>query len=233
MYNFNLINNIVLLSIFPKAPQELTPRRRTFLGSGARNIQWSSASFPSVIFDRPYIPPLVLPVKRKNLVPTESEQLSLAIYLASFQLYLFAILSSRRVERLNEICRVSKKKSVTCRTADHAEHSQPHVGQRLWRESAISDTQHMRHGFEEGPRILFQPKRVLQVYRHRHVFDHKSLNIDFVTKYMVTNSALISFSWCCLLKIWRQLSQLLNFYNFNNLDFDICYRNHSSDKATI
>lgn len=142
-----MINISILLSIFPKVPQGLTLRRRTFLGSGARNIPWSSVSFPSVIFDRPCIPPLVLPAIKagENLISATPEQLQFTIYLtsqwfASLQLYLLAILSSRRVKRLNEICRVSKKKSVTRRTADHAEHSQPHVGQGLRRKSAVSDT---------------------------------------------------------------------------------------------
>jgi len=58
---------------------------------------------------------------------------------------------------------MSEEKSVTRRTADHAEHGEPHVGQGLWRKPTVSDTQHVWHGFEEGPRVLFQPKRVLQV----------------------------------------------------------------------
>lgn len=80
-----------------------------------------------------------------------------------YVIYLLAVLSSRGIERLNEIRRVSEEKSVTRCAADHAEHGEPHVGQGLWRKPTVPDTQHVRHGFEESPRVLFQPKRVLQV----------------------------------------------------------------------
>lgn len=73
------------------------------------------------------------------------------VVIRSLIFYLLAVLSSRGIERLNEIRRVAEEKSVTRRTADHAEHGEPHVGQGLWRKPTVPDTQHVRHGFEESP----------------------------------------------------------------------------------
>ena len=75
--------------------------------------------------------------------------------------YLFAILSPRGIERLDEIGRVAEEEGVTRRPADHTQHRQPHVSQRLRRESPVSYAQHVRHGLEQGPRILLQPEGVL------------------------------------------------------------------------
>lgn len=77
--------------------------------------------------------------------------------------YLLAVLSSGGIERLNEIRRVSEEKCITGSTADHAEHSEPHVGQGLRWKPSVSYAEHVRHGFEKGPRVLLQPERILEV----------------------------------------------------------------------
>lgn len=57
---------------------------------------------------------------------------------------------------------MSEKEGVASSSTDHGQHCQPHVGQRLGREPSVTDAQHVRHGFEEGPRVLLQPERFLQ-----------------------------------------------------------------------
>ena len=76
--------------------------------------------------------------------------------------YLLAVLSSWGIERLNEVGRVSEEKCITGSTADHAEHSEPHVGQGLRWKPSVSYAEHVRHGFEKGPWVLLQPERVLE-----------------------------------------------------------------------
>ena len=56
---------------------------------------------------------------------------------------------------------MAEEEGVTRGAADHGQHGQPHVGQRLRRESAVTDAEHVRHGFEQGPRVLLQPERFL------------------------------------------------------------------------
>lgn len=75
--------------------------------------------------------------------------------------YLFAVLASRRVEALDEVGGVAEEQGVASGSADHGEHGEPHVGERLRREAAVPDAQHVRHGFEEGPRVLLEPERLL------------------------------------------------------------------------
>lgn len=76
--------------------------------------------------------------------------------------YLLAVLSSGGIEWLYEIRRVSEEKCITGSTADHTEHSEPHIGQGLRWKPSVSYAEHVRHGFEKCPRVLFQPKRILE-----------------------------------------------------------------------
>lgn len=62
---------------------------------------------------------------------------------------LFAVLSAGRVQTLYEIGGVPQEQGVARGAADHGQHGQPHVRQRLRRETAVTDAQHVRHGFEQ------------------------------------------------------------------------------------
>lgn len=73
-----------------------------------------------------------------------------------------SVLSPRRVQRLDKVCGMAEEECVARGAADHGQHGQPHVRERLWREAAVSDTQHVGHRFEQRPRILFQPERLLK-----------------------------------------------------------------------
>ena len=75
--------------------------------------------------------------------------------------YLFSVLASGRVKALDEVGGMTEEEGVASGAADHGEHSEPHVRQRLRWETAVADTQHVRHGFEQRPRVLLQPKRLL------------------------------------------------------------------------
>lgn len=72
--------------------------------------------------------------------------------------YLFAILTSWRVQALNEIGGVTEEEGIAGGSADHRKHCQPHIRQRLRREPSVTDAKHVRHGFEKCPRVLLQPK---------------------------------------------------------------------------
>lgn len=52
---------------------------------------------------------------------------------------------------------MSKEKRVAGSTTEHAQDCEPRVCHVLWRETAISDTKHMRQSFEQGPRVLGPP----------------------------------------------------------------------------
>ncbi len=52
--------------------------------------------------------------------------------------------------------------SVAGGPADHGQHGEPHVRETLGREAAVADAQHVGHGLEQRPRILFQPVGLLQ-----------------------------------------------------------------------
>lgn len=78
-------------------------------------------------------------------------------------LYLFSILSTWRIQTLNQIGRMPQEQGVTCSTRNHRQHRQPHVGQRLGRKTSITDAQHVRHRFEQRPWVLFQPERLLYI----------------------------------------------------------------------
>lgn len=75
--------------------------------------------------------------------------------------YLLSVLAAGRVEALDEVGRVTEEEGVASGAADHGEHGEPHVGERLRREAAVADAQHVRHGFEQGPRVLLEPERLL------------------------------------------------------------------------
>ena len=45
---------------------------------------------------------------------------------------------------------------------DHGEHGEPHVGERLGREAAVPDAEHVRHRLEERPRVLLEPVGLLK-----------------------------------------------------------------------
>lgn len=93
---------------------------------------------------------------------------------------LFSILSARWVQALDQIGCMSQEQCVTCSSTYHWKHGQPHVGQRLRRKPPVTDAQHVWHGFEQGPRILFGPTGVL----------HKQSRLDnchiFVTLHHIT-----------------------------------------------
>lgn len=81
--------------------------------------------------------------------------------------YLFSVLSPGWIQALDQIRGVSQEQRVTCRARNHGEHGQPHVGQWLGRKSPITNTEHMGHGFEQRPWVLFQPIGLLQtIARH-------------------------------------------------------------------
>ena len=46
---------------------------------------------------------------------------------------------------------------------DHRDHGQPEVGHVLGREPAVADTEHVRHGLEQGPGVLLPPAHLLQL----------------------------------------------------------------------
>lgn len=96
--------------------------------------------------------------------------------------HLLAVLSATGVQALDQIGGVAEEEGVARRTRDHGQHRQPHVRQRLRRKSArrrstpdmssecaykrlklrayspaVTDAEHVRHGFEQRPRVLFQP----------------------------------------------------------------------------
>ena len=48
---------------------------------------------------------------------------------------------------------------------DHGEHGEPHVRERLGREAAVPDAQHVRHRLEQRPRVLLEPVGLLEESR--------------------------------------------------------------------
>ena len=71
--------------------------------------------------------------------------------------HLFSVLSSRWVQALNQICGMAEEHCITCGPTDHWQHSQPHVRHALRWKTTITNAQHVWHGFEHGPRVLFEP----------------------------------------------------------------------------
>ena len=59
---------------------------------------------------------------------------------------LLPVLPAGGVEALYEVGGVSEEHGVAGGPADHAEHGQPHVSQRLGGEPAVADTEHVGHG---------------------------------------------------------------------------------------
>ena len=56
---------------------------------------------------------------------------------------------------------MSEEHGVAGGPRHHAEDGQPQVRQVLWRESSVTDTEHVGHGLEQGPRVLLEPPLVL------------------------------------------------------------------------
>ena len=61
-----------------------------------------------------------------------------------------------------EVGSMAEKHGVASGSADHAQHSQPHVSQGLRRETTIPDAEHVGHCLEEGPRVLLKPVGFLE-----------------------------------------------------------------------
>ena len=59
---------------------------------------------------------------------------------------LLPVLPAGGVEALYEVGGVAEEHGVAGGPADHAEHGQPHVSQRLGGEPAVADTEHVGHG---------------------------------------------------------------------------------------
>ena len=70
---------------------------------------------------------------------------------------------------------MSEEHCVAGRAADHGEHGQPHVGQRLWREAAVADAQHVGHRLEQRPRVLLKPVGLLE--REGWCFNRSAITI--------------------------------------------------------
>jgi hypothetical protein len=93
--------------------------------------------------------------------------------------YLFTILPSGRIQALDEICSMSKEHCVAGSTTDHGQHCEPHICQTLGWKPTIPDTQHMRHGLKQGPRILLNPVGLLEpkntnqilINQHKNIYD--------------------------------------------------------------
>ena len=60
--------------------------------------------------------------------------------------HLLPVLPAGGVEALYEVGGVAQEHGVAGGPADHAEHGQPHVSQRLGGEPAVADTEHVGHG---------------------------------------------------------------------------------------
>ena len=63
---------------------------------------------------------------------------------------------------------MSKEHGVTGSTTDHRQHGEPHVCQALRREAPVANAQHVRHGFEHGPRVLLKPVSLLEANNNHH-----------------------------------------------------------------
>ena len=50
---------------------------------------------------------------------------------------------------------------------DHGEHGEPHVRERLGREAAVPDAEHVRHRLEQRPGVLLQPVGLLKTDKRR------------------------------------------------------------------
>ena len=57
--------------------------------------------------------------------------------------YLVAVVATRRVQRLDQVGRVADEERVAGGAADHREHGDPQIGQRLRWEPAVAYTQHV------------------------------------------------------------------------------------------
>lgn len=76
--------------------------------------------------------------------------------------HLLLILPSGGVQGLDQSCCVANKNGIAGRSDDHAQHGEPDVGQALRRLSAVTDAQHVAHGFEYGEGVELGPGVVLQ-----------------------------------------------------------------------
>lgn len=75
--------------------------------------------------------------------------------------YLFLVLPSGRVQRLDECRCVADKHGVAGGSYDHTEHGQPDVRHALGGLSSISNAQHVAHGLKEGEGVEFAPCVIL------------------------------------------------------------------------
>lgn len=66
-------------------------------------------------------------------------------------LYLLTVLSSGRIEGLDEIGSVTEEERIARGARDHGQHCEPHVRKGLWRKPAVPDAQHVGHGLEQCP----------------------------------------------------------------------------------
>lgn len=96
-------------------------------------------------------------------------------------MYLFSVLSPGRVQALDEIGGVAQEEGVARRSGYHGEHRQPHVGQRLGWKTTVTYAQHVRHGLEQGPRVLLQPEGFLK-FKDNLVNYHQICNKLIQTK---------------------------------------------------
>lgn len=68
---------------------------------------------------------------------------------------------------------MAQEQRVTGGSAYHGQHGQPHVTQRLRRKPTVANAQHVRHGFEQRPRILLRPVCFLETWFEKIVLTHR------------------------------------------------------------
>ena len=74
---------------------------------------------------------------------------------------LFLVLPPGGVQRLNECSCMTHKHGEAGSAHNHAEDGEPHVSHADGRVQAVSDAQHVTHGFEQGVGVLLTPGVVL------------------------------------------------------------------------
>lgn len=79
--------------------------------------------------------------------------------------YLFLILSSRGIQRLNEGSGMANKHGITSSPHNHTQHRYPEVGHADGGAGPVTNAEHVAHGFEECIGVLLSPGIVLQEKR--------------------------------------------------------------------
>jgi len=81
---------------------------------------------------------------------------------SKMRVYLFAVESLGRVERLNESGGVTDEQRIARGSGQHADHGQPDVGRTLRRVPAEPDAQHVWQRLEQCPCVLLRPLGMLK-----------------------------------------------------------------------